>query len=472
MTVLLLTALLLITFIFLIMTIFRHGRQQLFKPIVVTGIVFSIFYIFDMFFTLWDASRSKSFLLSSRMFIYEEKSLVLTGLFIVVCIWAWTIGDHFAGRILTKKNKSVLAEEVNVGFYSIVNKKHHVVVLGLIALLITGSIFSVFNSFINSLGGFEWYSNNISARSLIFQNASVLYSGLQIISVFSSIVCAMLYIHCFKIKFSWSVFLIGTMLFLAIIAIGLLTGARANVIKSLFIVGFVWSMYGSKLKLNFKAVIVIISIAILSIFYSQSTRNLESDQSYISSVFNTEEVSQANNLYLLIQYNPHLHLDGGSIINGALAAVPRSVMGIIGLDKEKGANAVFTQTFWPTRWTDSKSEVALGVIGEIVLNFGFWITPFILLIIAGLYNLLFVFFAKAKLFQPWLQLLQVGLLWSIFQLLRGDIFNTINNFALFVIPVLSLAGISSLMSYYSTSASSKNNLNQLKKINVHPVFIK
>lgn len=430
MTLALMIVLILLTYLYICLYLYKQARVDLFRPSVFVGFLFTWFYVLDIMYVIFDSKENNSFPLSGYYFVYEENSIIIVSFIILASFVAWLLGDMVVGKYFSKYNNSEnkLMNDKNISF-------RLVRTIGFLTFLFLLITLLLLLNFISSVGGLSWYMDHIADRALIFKDATYLYSFIQMAMILGSIVCAFLFVALNKgKKLSFVVLLFSILILSLVISLGLLSGARANILKSLVIMVCIWNYLAKKLRFNFKLVLSLILLCVGFVTYADLTRNnFDTDNSsIIDHVFNSVEVSQANNLLILDQMGLDGDAGGKTIISGFLSFIPSSVFEMFGSQKSYGGNAYFTEAVWPDRWYRTHSEVALGLIGDLTLNVGFFMTPIIIFILGALYRVAYELFVRHSVFNIWGMILYIGVVWSLFQLIRGDLFNTINNFVVFV----------------------------------------
>jgi oligosaccharide repeat unit polymerase len=432
-TLWLIIILIFLTILYFSLYLLKQAKKDIFRPVVFSGFLFLWFYVFDILYAIFDYKKNlTTFPLSGKNFLYDENGLILTSFLILVSFAAWLIGDMVVGKYFDKNIKSL---EINNHNFTFRFER----TIGFITLLVLlATLFFLFK-FISTVGGLIWYLEHIADRALIYKDATFFYSFIQMAMILGSVVCGFLLISIKKErKFSFLILVICISILSIVILLGLLSGARANVLKSLVIIVLIWNYFSKKVRLNFKLITALILLCLVFVLYADQMRNnFEIEEgTIIDHIFNSVEVSQANNLLIIDQLNLEGIAKGKTIISGFLSFIPSSLFEIFGANKEYGGNALFTEKVWPDRWYRTKSEVALGLLGELMLNFGFVISPFLIFLIGGIYKFTYGVLVIKRFLGIWGMILYIGVIWSLFQLIRGDLFNTINNFVVFVVSCI------------------------------------
>lgn len=431
-----LTSVLIFVLIFLVITtllvyLFLLARKDIFQPILVSGAIFIVFYILDIVYILFDMKETNSFPLSSSFFYY--KNVYEISFITIVCILMWFLGDFLVSR--KSKIVEIKKEELRIDnetkFRFVLTFSIFISAVMLLQLL-------MFFQFINSIGGIVYYYEHIADRALIFSENTLLYASIQLTTVVGSIAAgyfsAIMTARKTNLIFKASVI----SLIIIIMGISLLTGARANILKSIIIILVIVNYFGKKIKLNFKLVAGFVIFASLMFVFAQQTRNVNvnTNESTADKLFNGVEISQVNNVMILEQFDLVGQQQGKTIVGGLLSFIPSSLYEQFGLEKPPGGNQEFTKKIWFERWDRAKSEVALGLLGEIVLNFKYYVAPIIFFILGTIYRFLYDILIKKQRLGILGYIMYIGLIWSIFQLLRGDFYNTINNLTIYIFASL------------------------------------
>jgi oligosaccharide repeat unit polymerase len=425
-----------LTMLYFCLYLLMQTRTDIFRPAVFGGLLFLWFYVFDILYAIFDYKKfSMTFPLSGVNFLYEENALILVSVVILVSFVAWLIGDMVVGKYFDKKynrSQEITKDNHNITF-------RLVRTTGFITLLILLVTLIFLFKFILSVGGFSWYLEHIADRALIYKNATFLYAFIQMAMTLGSIVCGFIFIAIRKEKkFPLLAFLICISILSIVISLGLLSGARANILKSVIIIALIWNYFAKKIRFNYKLILFLIILCLGFVTYADQTRNnFEIEEgTIVDHIFNSAEISQANNLLIIDQLMLEGNAKGKTIISGLLSFIPSSFFEIFGTKKEYGGNAFFTEVVWPDRWYRTKSEVALGIVGELALNFSFFVTPLLLFLIGGIYRFIYEFLIRNRFLGIWGMIIYIGVMWSLFQLIRGDLFNTINNFVVFLVSCI------------------------------------
>lgn len=407
------------------------ARKDVFQPIITAGVIFIVFYIFDIVYILFDEKETNRFPLSGSNFYYSNVYGI--SFVTIICIMMWFIGDFLANR----KSKVVGQDRIELRIDS-ETKFRFVLAFSTATAGVMLVQLLMFFKFINSIGGLAYYYEHIADRALIFSQNTMLYASIQLTTVIGSIAVgyflAIMSIR--KTNFIFKTSVIS--LIMLIMSLSLLTGARANILKSIIIILVIVNYLGKKIKLNFKLVASFLILGILFVVFAQQTRNVEvnTNESSIDKLYNGVEISQINNVMILDHANLIGVKKGKTVLAGLLSFIPSSIYEQFGAEKPPGGNQEFTKTMWFQRWDRAKSEVALGLLGELAFNFNYYLMPFVFLILGIVYRTLYNFMIKKQRMGVLGYIIYIGLIWSIFQLLRGDFYNTVNNLTIYVLACL------------------------------------
>jgi len=72
------------------------ARKDVFQPIITAGVIFIVFYIFDIVYILFDEKETNRFPLSGSNFYYSNVYGI--SFVTIICIMMWFIGDFLANR--------------------------------------------------------------------------------------------------------------------------------------------------------------------------------------------------------------------------------------------------------------------------------------------------------------------------------------------------------------------------------------
>lgn len=404
--------------------ILYSARVNLFQPIVVSGAMFVVFFLLDIIYILLD--NEDSFNLSGKTFYYGDYHLSI--FIILISILSWYLGD-FLGKSYYRVDKSYHSFYINTD-----ERFRYLYTISIFILVMLVIQTFILIRFIKDFGGINFYFDHIADRALIFSDATFLYASIQATTVISAILIGYFISVIKKINLNWSFKVITFLLFVLVMILGILTGARANIFKSIVVILVTYNFFGRRLKLNLKLILSFIVLGLFFVIFAQITRNVETkDESMIEGLYNGIEISQVNNILILEQYDLMSNEGGSTLISGLFSIIPSFIYEIFEYEKPKGANAKFTELIWYERWSRSQSEVALGFLGEIALNFGLILVPVFCLLTGFLYRKIYNFMIIKRKLGVLGVILYIGVLWSIFQLLRGDLFNTTLNFFIYTI---------------------------------------
>ena len=140
---------------------------------------------------------------------------------------------------------------------------------------------------------------------------------------------------------------------------------------------------------------------------------IASQGSVFSTFFETVEFSQAEALYVLINFSDFFRGWYESILAGLMYLIPRSIAEF----KPLGASSFFTEISYPDKWYISKSEIVVSGFGDAFLSFG-WL---------GIIFLFFIFIPVGLLYKHYVRNnyyhLILILLYLEYSFLRGDLYN-------------------------------------------------
>lgn len=212
-------------------------------------------------------------------------------------------------------------------------------------------------------------------------------------------------------------------LFTVFIVIGLvISGSRSS---ALFVLAAFVLFYD--LKINKISILKIVGMIFLTIaflllsrFYFRETYRFDTLSEYISSqgnvfsiFFETVEFSQAESLYVLVNFNDFFRNWYESIFSGLLYLIPRSFAEF----KPLGASSFFTEITYPEKWYLTKSEIVISGFGDMFVSFG-WL---------GIIFLFFIFIPIGSLYKHYIRNnsyhLIVILVYLEYSFLRGDLYN-------------------------------------------------
>lgn len=213
------------------------------------------------------------------------------------------------------------------------------------------------------------------------------------------------------------------LLFTIFIVAGLIiSGSRSS---ALFVLaGFILFYHINIHKISTMKVILMalssIAFLLISRFYFRETYRYDSLSDYISDqggvfsiFFETVEFSQAESLYVLVNFDEFFRNWYDSILAGFLYLIPRSFVEF----KPLGASSFFTEITYPEKWYLTKSEIVISGFGDTFISFG-WLGLvflfFFFILIGGLYK----HFTKSNSYY-----LIIILIYLEYSFLRGDLYN-------------------------------------------------
>lgn len=268
--------------------------------------------------------------------------------------------------------------------------------------------------------GLAAYFSNMAIRGQIFSETTFQNAMVSLTISTHTLLSALF--HTYHRRWSTTALLI-----MPLISLAILTGARAAIIEIVFLFAFILGLSGHRLKLGLRGILILALSAFALVEFAGRTR-VHSDgdlTSPVAKVFQSEQVPQSENGMNLIR-RP-LEVSTNTIFQSGLSFLPRNLLDNIGIEKGHGGNAVYTGAFVPYRWHDQKSQLSLGGLNELLMNFGIFGAVLAASIIGILVKI--AIFACSR--HSYLVLLSPALTWSLFQFLRGDSFHTLNKLAIF-----------------------------------------
>lgn len=426
--------LILIFLSFFTIYVYKQAQLNLFAPNVIAGVIFIFYYLFDSIFCLIDSSKNPNFYLSNSFFTYTNTEQII--IFTLASISFWMLGDYLVGNFNNGTPNYDSFRNLKIQFRN--SKLKYTRTISLLTILVLFIELLNFINFINEFGGFNYYFDHIADRALIFSEHTYFYALVQITTILGSIIAGYLIAIITTKKKTVYIISLTVLIIICILMLSLLTGARANILRPIIIMLVISGYFGKKIVLSFRSFILAVGLIIALVLFSEITRNNDTQEQFniFNNIFNSTEVSQINNLMVLEERNLVGLEDGKTIIAGLFSFIPDSIYRNFSIEKQLGGNAIFTEKVWPERWERAKSEVALGFLGESLMNFGFIISLLIFFVIGMFYRYLYKLLVIRKKGGIFGLLIYIGVVWSIFQLLRGDLYNTINTLFIYIISCI------------------------------------
>ncbi len=272
--------------------------------------------------------------------------------------------------------------------------------------------------------GFIAYFGNLAVRSTLFSETTMQNAFISM-SISTYALCVAL--HHARLN---SRFYTGALL-IPVLTLALLTGARATIVEIAFIICFVRSFTKNDIRLDTKNLMLLVAVvAGLSYFAMQTRTHADSDiTGPLDKIFRSEQIPQSENgLNILTErFRP----TENTILKSFVSFIPRAPLEKAGINKGDGANAVYTAAFVPYRWHDQNSQISIGGLNEVLMNFGYAG----LLYIAVTAMILRIILDCATR-NRYAALCIPALTWSAFQFLRGDSYHTINKLFTFIAGIV------------------------------------
>lgn len=384
---------------------------------------FSVFYLTDLIFAL--LNYSNQIYLSGYVFYLKEEVKVEL-FFYYVCILA--VGIY----TLKSDNFSFRKKEIWANTIRKIGKDN----LIYLAIFMNALCLALLGSIILKAGFFAFFIN-LSLRATLFAESTFINALSSAAITFSGVIVAS-YSLTDRPKRALLILSIASILMLAIFM-----AARAVLVELLFTYLFIRHHSGRTFRLQVRHLIFIwIATVILVELAFQTRITADGDQEGIfNRIFLTEQIPQAENG--LIYLSNIGTLNSTSILSSIFAWVPRDLLDSVGFSKGYGGNADFTAAFLPHRWFDQNSQISIGGVNEALVNFGFLIG--LLTFGVWFYTLNYIY-KKILMNSKWC-LLSIPLTWTVFQLLRGDFFHTINKLAISIIIIAILIFTSRIKIY-------------------------
>lgn len=396
--------------------LYAKGIRSVFDPLFVFTITYMLFYTLDNLFHLVDSIDNQYFFLSAKLFIYEDNGLAVLTLFFLAVYLAWLFGDLVCTKISKYSSKKRSNVSLPVSYITIVFSY----VLSSLALLFLISRILSYSSLAD-------YFANMSVRAIIFGETTLLNAIFHVVFIFSIIVGSFALYSKGKYKRN-----LGIGLLMLSFAYSIFSGARALVVKDAFIILFIRNFFVHKVVFTIRNLFYffgLILTLVYIVFLTRITAESGATINLFSMIFDTGQVPQANNFLIIFQEQLTTNYFGETLVNALLSMFPSNFLALFGIEKELGANELFTNYFWPERQT----QVSVGGVNDIYLNFGFFGTLIFYFLLGFIYRYIYLLLINTN--SRYMLLLYAPFLWSIFQQLRGDYFHTINKLILFFVAL-------------------------------------
>jgi oligosaccharide repeat unit polymerase len=419
--------------LFLGWLLFRYQKSYITLSLTLIFLLLLSYYMLDSIHFL--LSDRASFALSDKTFSSDTLNYVFTSFYLMAVGLVTLLGISLASRggsILPGFSTNFLKPQSSwLNFWGVL-QVWIVTLLLSIALLVRKIL---------ELGGFAFYWDNIGARAFFFADSGLTYFLIQLPSYALLPVAIIFFLDkptpLRKIVFT--VAIVATCLLLALL------GARAPILRTLLWVFTVHNLLSLRpIRLRFKFVVVLLVLLYVFIAFRLLTRTdqhihwteILNPLTMLNEVFDSVENSYAENLFLITDQPSldYIRLNGSTLIAGVfwpLSVLNRDV-------PLEGGNEFFTRHFWPERWDRSLSELAIGGLNDVFLNFG-WVGVlvamfFISYCVRSLDN--FTLSARERVgLSPLLIYFYCGVQWALFQFIRGDFFNTSVGFYLHLLAL-------------------------------------
>lgn len=372
---------------------------------------FLIFYFIDTTYTTF--AYDESFRISNITFTYLEHNVTEVWLFYISCA-AVTLS------IFSYKQKET-NRRIQQRFNELGEQNFTQTPLAITFAAVLISL-GVLLSQVATIG-YVNYFGNLAIRSELFSETTIQNALIStVISTYALIVAL------WQIRKKRK--LITALLLLPVIALALLTGARAALVEIAFIFVFVHSYTRNNITINWKT-LTFLCITVIALIYIASNTRIHADTDLkgpLAMTFESEQVPQSENGINIINtnYKPMTN----TLIQGFASFIPRQLLEKTGLEKGDGGNAAYTANFVPYRWHDQNSQISLGGLNEVLMNMG-WLGVAYIAAIATLIKITIDLLTKNR----YTALCIPALTWSAFQFLRGDTYHTINKLFTFIIGI-------------------------------------
>lgn len=400
-----------------------EAKKDVFSPIVMAMFMIALFYICDALYLFYDSIYNDGFWLSGLYFSYEEEYFVSVTSVLYLSFLGWFLGD-VAGKVISFRSLGEMRRGW-CGQYLYTPKAGYYLI---VFLVVSVGLMLVYQ--IQRVVGFSVYMSDMASRSMVFESFTMQNALLHIVVISSGFVSSHLYLVENKKASSIALLILS-------IVVAFSTGGRAIVLMLLVIWLLQYGYYVNKINLQMRHFIILTVFVVCLPFVALLTRTSSEfyEGEILANIFNTGQIPQANNIYLIAQNDLDGSLRGSSLWNDMFSFIPSFFFNLLGLEKKLGGNTDFTILFWPDRWDAYKSQISIGGIGEVFLNFSFVGVFLFYFLLGGVYRFLY---SNLPLTLPngigFMFL--VPLFWSIFQQFRGDYFHTVNKLFLFVSAIL------------------------------------
>lgn len=385
---------------------------------------FSLFYTFDILHSLLSFGEG-GYYLSGLFFAWDRSSILISSVIISIIPWVWVLGYRFVPFLAKAKNSKGFQYNFGVTFN---NKRLFFAAILYMALSLV-AILLVLNKLVSTVG-IASYLSDMAQRSIIFADFTLQNAYINFVLVAATPVGAIAII-----KGKRTIKILGVLLLGFIAFSSLLSGARAPLVQMVFTILVVRHFYYRKVEFNLKLILITFLGMILLVQVALSTRTVSmKHDNVVENVFGTGQIPQSNNMHAIYSMGMLGELKGESILNDFLSPIPSFVFSSLGYEKKMGGNTYYTIEFWPSRWENTKSQISLGGVNELLYNYGTLVALIGLFMISCFYS----FVERLMYRSVYGPIFMTGILWSIFQQLRGDYFHTINKLFIFLVSYLIL----------------------------------
>jgi hypothetical protein len=204
----------------------------------------------------------------------------------------------------------------------------------------------------------------------------------------------------------------------------LLPGSRSGIVQAAFVYIGISHYLGRRRPLT--QMVLLAGLALVALVtFAFATRNEAEFFSgrVLANVFNTEQITQANVLHIIDERGMQGDLGGRSVPAALLSPVPGALLGLVGLQKERGANSYLTARVWPRRWYESGAQIPVGGMGSALLNFGPWAVVGIFFALGLGLRVLYRVTNPFHMATEARAMIYVALVWVAFNVIRDDFFH-------------------------------------------------
>lgn len=404
-----------------IQALYLYKIKKIFNLNVFFVCVYMFFYEFDYLYS-FVFSMNNGFFLSGQYFLPAESAFENAAVYIFTVPLVWIgVAVFFAER---KWEGEGYRREIGENKSTFLYLCYLYIVLSVLALLLLLYM-------ITSTVGLIGYFSDLAQRSIIFESFTLQNALINFVMVSAAPVAAINYYVGIKRNRIASYFLI-----IVLVGLALLTGARAPLIQLAFFYLVVRHYCYRSVTLNLRLIFLFLILTGTLVQIAMSTRTVSvAHDNIVKNVFDTGQVPQSNNTLILIDDGLVGYLGGQSLINDSVAFIPRFLFETFGFEKRLGGNTYFTEYYWPERWENTKSQISVGGVNELLMNLGYLGALLFVFILSLVYNLYFKLRRQTGLCGL---LIGFGLVWSIFQQLRGDYFHSVNKLFIYFCSIFFL----------------------------------